>query len=93
MKRVELTLADLDWEPFSTNFAEQEDATTKFQGKVVEPEVVSRVPNMVIIEITCALPAADVTHDENFANILEFHVHVSRIQTEYLLTYGKVTSY
>ena len=48
---------------------------------------------MVISAFTCAGPAADVTHDDNFENILESHVHISSIQGELLLTTGMITSF
>ena len=93
LERIEQTAANLDYDPYSTTFAEQESATTNFQGKVVEPEVVSRVPTMVISELTCAGTASYITHDDNFANILEYHVHVSSMRAESLLTSGTVTYY
>ena len=48
---------------------------------------------MVINELNCAWPSADVTHDENFANIFESRFHVSSMQAESLLTSGTVISY
>ena len=93
LERIELTAANLDWDHSSTTFAEQENPTTIFQGKVVDPDAVSRGINMVINALTCAIPTDDVTHDDNFENFLESHVHVYSMQAEYLLSSGTVTSY
>ena len=51
-------------------------------------DIVTRGPNIVISAFTCAGPPDDVTHNDNFATVLESHVHVSSMQDESSLTTG-----
>ena len=55
---------------------------TDFQGDIVRPGIIDREHLMVINSVTVStcLDAADVLSDENFGNILQSNVNVSRVK-------------
>ena len=74
-----MTAADLDWDPFSTVYEDQENVTLNYKGDLVRPGVPKRVPLMSInsvITSTCA-EAVDIMDGDNFAEALEANVSVS----------------
>lgn len=74
--RVHLTNQDLTWDPSSGIYEEQENAMTDFQGHVRKDQ--DRRPVMVINSISSTtVDAADITHDDNFARVLQSQVNVS----------------
>ena len=77
--RIELTAADLDWDPSSAVFEDQENVTLDFKGDIVRPGVPKWAPLMLINSVTtstCA-EAVDVMDGNNFAEVLEANVNVS----------------
>ncbi len=65
--RIELTHEELDWDPSTTMFSEQEDAQTDLRGEYIEPP--TREPLRFISSMCSSLMAehADVTDDCNLA--------------------------
>ena len=70
--RVKFTNHNLPWDPNSSSYEYQENAMYDYRGKFVHSDPASRVPLIVIIQMTASThnEAADFTDDDNFANIL-----------------------
>ena len=77
--RVTLTNQHLHWDPNAPAYEDQENATTDYRVKVVHSASTARGPLMVINQVTASTcdDAADLTADDNFANVLQSHVHVN----------------
>ena len=55
--RIELTAADLDWDPSSTVFEDQENYTLDYNGDLVRPGVPKRAPLVLINSVTTSTSA------------------------------------
>lgn len=81
---IELTNENLTWDPNNPTYEEQERATRDYRGKVIFRDE-NTPPKMVINAISSHSPTqdvADVTSDDNFADVLEYHFPKPRALAE-----------
>ena len=80
--RIELTAADLDWDPSSTVFEDQENITLNYKGDLVRPSVPKRAPLMLINSFITSTraEAVGIIDGDNFAEALEANVNVSYLR-------------
>ena len=79
--RLTLTHIVLTLEPSTTIYEDQENTILNYKGDIVRPDSTARVPFMVINYVcmsTCE-DAADISSDDNFANVLQPNVNVSHV--------------
>ena len=75
---LELKNEFLEWDPSNTTYEEQENAMTDFRGNVIHSHLTATEPTLVVNSMSSTtIDAADLTHDYNFAYVLESHVNVS----------------
>ena len=74
-----LTNQHLTWNPHAPAYGDQENAMVDHRGKVVCSDSAARGPLMVINQVTAStcIDASDLTADDNFANVLQSHIHVN----------------
>ena len=78
--RIDLTSDTLTWDPSCTRYEEQEEAMTDHRGEFVpiaDLDTSGRGPEMVINSFSTFNPLADITHNDNFAAVLQSKVNVS----------------
>ena len=91
--RIDLTSRDLEWDPYSKSYAEQEDAAAR---RVTQVQSVSSIPAAPSFRISSmssmSNDAVCITDDENFAQTLESHICVSLSSVHTHQTPGTVRS-
>ena len=93
--RVTLTNQHLHWDPNAPAYEDQENATTDYRVKVVRSDSAVRGPLMAINQVTASTcdDTVDLTADDNFANVLQSHVHVNISEISNSCTkYGNIKS-
>ena len=80
--RFELTSATLTWDPSSTTYMEQEDSQLDVSGGLASIDPRDRGHTLVINSFSSCThsPLADITHDDNFGNVLLSKVQVSAVK-------------
>ena len=76
--KIKLTADELVWYPTSSEFADQEAATMKYRGEVINREATAR-GKFVINSVGTCVDAAYITDDEKFGLALENEVALSRV--------------
>ena len=92
--QIWLTSKDLTWDPSSTLLEEEENALADPRGEAMS-DPTARGRELVINQVTTSvcLDAADVTHDDNFAAVLESNIHVNVSEISNSTTrYGNIKS-
>ena len=78
--RINLTSDHLIWDPSDTEFSDQEDAMRNHSGELIYWDPYENNPTMIISAfLSDSTPLADITNDNNFANVLESYVQVSAV--------------
>ncbi len=83
-KWLHLTSETLPWDPTTTLYEEQEEAMIDYSGRVVmTTQLLMGHINHLVINSLSSLnnDQADITHDENFYDVLASHVQTSSIET------------
>ena len=72
---LELTSDNIEWDPTSTTFQEQEESMTKWDG-TTHGNLSERVPSLVIRTVSHSTTkcATNIVDDLNFSQVLESHV-------------------
>ena len=92
--RIELTSAQLTWDPSSTILEDQENQTIDYKGEIVRPGMRERKPLMAINQLTtstCA-DAVDVMSKDNFVEALESNVNVSHVRIDKPVKVARVSN-
>ena len=81
LPHITMTAEGPEWEPCSSDFAEQEAAMTDFRGQIVDRETIARGRRIIsAVSHTCIdVEAIDFTDDDNFGQALQSKVTVSRV--------------
>jgi len=76
--RIDLTHRDLEWDPYSKSYAEQEEAALALTARIQTISTSPRLPSYRISSMSSmANDSVCLTDDDNFSHALESHVSVS----------------